>query len=74
MKTKMSLLIILLFFFAQVQSQTFKAGAALRKITPDKLIPISGGMGTPEMPTGMKGDLFVRALVLEKGNTRYSEN
>jgi hypothetical protein len=29
-------------------------------------------MGTPEMPTGMKGDLFARALVLEKGNTRVA--
>ena len=53
-------------------AQTFKAGAALRKITPDKLIPISGGMGAPEIPTGFQGDLFVRALVLEKGETRVA--
>ncbi|MCF6331846.1 MAG: hypothetical protein L3J11_01065 [Draconibacterium sp.] len=72
MKTKITMFVILLFFFAQVQSQTFKAGAALRKITPEKLIPISGGMGTPEMPTGIKGDLFVHALVLEKGEIRIA--
>lgn len=72
MKAKITIFIILLFFFAQVQSQTFKAGAALRKITPKKLIPISGGMGTPEMPTGMKDDLFVHALVLEKSETRIA--
>ena len=53
-------------------AQTFKAGAALRKITPDKLIPISGGMGAPEIPTGFQDDLFVRALVLEKGETRVA--
>lgn len=72
MKTKVTLLFILLFIVSQGFSQTFKAGAALRKITPEKLIPISGGMGTPVIPTGMKGDLFVRALVLEKGDTRIA--
>ena len=72
MKTKITMFILLLFFFAQAQSQTFKAGAALRKITPDKLLPISGGMGTPEIPIGIKGDLFVRALVLENGDTRIA--
>ncbi|HOI49608.1 MAG TPA: hypothetical protein PK167_09920 [Prolixibacteraceae bacterium] len=55
----------------QVAAQ-FKAGAALRKITPDKLLPISGGMGTPVMPVGKQGDLFVRALVLEKNETRVA--
>lgn len=55
----------------QVAAQ-FKAGAALRKITPDKLLPISGGMGTPVMPVGKQGDLFVRALVFEKNETRVA--
>lgn len=72
MKTKITMFILLLFFFIQGQSQTFKAGAAVRKITPEELIPISGGMGTPEMPTAAQGDLFARALVLEKGNTRVA--
>ena len=72
MKTKITLFILLLFFFASANSQTFKAGVAVRIITPEELIPISGGMGTPEMPTGKKGDLFARALVLEKGETRVA--
>jgi hypothetical protein len=72
MKTKITLFILLIFFYAQANSQTFKAGAAVRKITPEKLIPISGGMGTPEMPTATKGDLFARALVFEKGDTRVA--
>ena len=69
-------LLTLVFFLIipgfNLNAQTFKAGAALRVITPEKLIPISGGMGTPEMPTGKKGDLFVRAIVLEKGATRVA--
>ena len=44
----------------------------MRKITPDKLLPISGGMGTPVMPVGKQGDLFVRALVFEKNETRVA--
>ncbi len=66
--------IAIAFFFSLVNldAQTFKAGAAFRKITPENLIPISGGMGTPEIPTGKKGDLTVRAFVLEKGTTRIA--
>jgi hypothetical protein len=72
MKTKITLFILLIFFIVQANAQSFKAGASVRKITPEKLLPISGGMGEPVMPTGMKGDLFARALVLEKGNTRVA--
>lgn len=72
MKAKLSILVILVLFISHLNAQTFKAGAAIRKITPEKLIPISGGMGTPVMPTDKKGDLFVRTLVLEKGQTRVA--
>ncbi|MCX6226327.1 MAG: hypothetical protein NTV01_16535 [Bacteroidia bacterium] len=73
MKIKISALIFfLLLSCVNIHAQTFKAGAALRVITPENLIPISGGMGTPEQPTGKKGDLFVRAFVLEKGSVRVA--
>lgn len=73
MKTKIfAFLFFLVISPANIDAQTFKAGAALRIITPENLIPISGGMGTPEMPTGKKGDLFVRAFVLEKDKTRIA--
>ncbi len=70
----MRLLLILLFaiLLAPAKGQVLKAGAAMRDITPDHLIPISGGMGTPEMPTGFQGKLTVRAFVLEKGPTRMA--
>lgn len=73
LKTKIYWSITLVLFFSiQTYSQTFEAGAALRIITPEKLLPVSGGMGAPEMPVGKQGDLFVRALVLEKGETRVA--
>jgi len=64
--------LVLLIVAVNLNAQTFKAGAAMRNITPKTLIPISGGMGTPEMPTGIKGELTVRAFVLEKGTTRIA--
>jgi hypothetical protein len=63
---------LLLFMCQFISAQSFKAGAALRVITPEKLIPISGGMGEPVVPTDKKGDLFVRALVLDNGVTRFA--
>jgi len=52
--------------------EEFKAGAAKRVITPEKLLPISGGVGIPAPATQKKGDLFARAMVLEKGDTRVA--
>ncbi len=73
MKFRLFLLLFSLLFTGTISNaQTLKAGAAMRDITPDHLIPISGGMGTPEMPTGIQGKLSVRALVLEKGATRIA--
>jgi hypothetical protein len=73
MKTKYFMVLVLFFYsILHIDAQNFKAGAALRVITPENLIPISGGMGMPVMPVGKKGDLFVRALVLEKGETRIA--
>ncbi len=73
MKTKIiAFSLILLCSFLNLNAQSFKAGAAMRSITPDHLIPISGGMGTPQMPIGFQGQLSVRAIVIEKGATRFA--
>lgn len=55
-----------------VHSQTLKVGAALRVITPNPLLPASGGIGTPKKTTEKKGDLFARVMVLEKGPIRIA--
>jgi hypothetical protein len=60
------------FFAFGAQAQTFKAGAAVRMITPDPLLPVSGGIGIPNPTTIKKGELYARALVLEKGTTRIA--
>ncbi len=65
--------VLFIFFLGfNTNSQTFRAGAAVRVITPDPLLPVSGGIGTPKPATIKQGDLYVRALVLEKGSTRVA--
>jgi len=53
-------------------AQVFKAAASVRIITPNPLLPVSGGIGTPKPSTSKNGDLFIRALVLERGQTRVA--
>jgi Predicted membrane protein len=73
MRTRfLTLLSVFLILALSSHAQMLKAGAAIRDITPDHLIPISGGMGTPVMPTGFQGKLTTRAMVLEKGKTRVA--
>jgi len=48
----------------------FRAAIAVRNVTPDPLLPVSGGVG-PSTPTSKKhGELTARALVLEQDGTR----
>ncbi len=63
---------IFIIFNIPVQAGEFKAGAAKRIITPDPLLPLSGGVGIPKPAIEKKGDLFSRVLVLEGGNTRVA--
>lgn len=59
-------------FQPAVWAAPFKAGAAVRVVTPDPLLPVSGGVGTPHPTIKKLGDLFARAMVLEKGDTRVA--
>ncbi len=52
--------------------QPFMAGASVRNITPDPLLPVSGGIGTPKKAQEKKGDLFVRVMVLKKGDEKLA--
>jgi hypothetical protein len=49
-----------------------KAGAAKRIVTPDPLLPVSGGMGVPNPAEIKNDDLTVRALVLEKDGEKVA--
>ena len=45
-----------------------KVGAAFRLITPDPLLPVSGGMGAPKESKEKRGELSARAIVYRKGD------
>lgn len=47
----------------------FDAGAGKRLITPDPLLPVSGGMGAPKPATRKLGELMARAVVLRSNGT-----
>jgi len=63
---------MLLFFISGTQAQELKVGSAKRVLTPNPLISVSGGVGTPKPVTIKKGDLYVRAMVLENGGEKVA--
>lgn len=50
----------------------FRAGVAVRVVTPDPLLPVSGGMGPSKPSTQKAGELNVRALVLADDATKVA--
>lgn len=50
-------------------AQEFKVGAAKAIITPDPLLPVSGGVGPTRPATEKQGELTARAVVIQKGDT-----
>src|SRR5260221_424212 len=46
----------------------FQVGTGLRVITPDPLLPVSGGVGIPKPATEKKGELTARAIVFRQGD------
>ena len=53
-------------------SAEFRAGIAVRIVTPQPLLPVSGGVGPSHRVTRKEGELTVRALVLEHEKTRVA--
>lgn len=72
MSPRLIVIAILLALPSAAATQVLKAGAAIRVITPNPLLPVSGGVGTPKKAMEKKGDLYARALVLEKGKVRIA--
>ncbi|MCB1098710.1 MAG: hypothetical protein KDN22_24270 [Verrucomicrobiae bacterium] len=73
------LILTLFLFFSDAHAQEpetvlFRAGAAKRVVTPDPLLPISGGVGAGVPSTQKQGELSVRAVVLERAEANNSTN
>jgi hypothetical protein len=50
----------------------FRAAIAIRVVTPDPLLPVSGGVGPSPPATKKQGELTVRALVLADADTKVA--
>ncbi len=61
-----------LLFSVALYGNGLEAGAAFRIITPDPLLPVSGGVGIPNPVTLKNGELSTRALVLVKDDTKIA--
>lgn len=69
---RIALTVIVILSLASPAAAEFKAGCAVRVVTPDPLLPVSGGVGPSTPTTQKRGELTVRALVLEGGATRVA--
>ena len=65
-------LLMLLLGLVPLYSQDLMVGAVIRDITPDPLLPVSGGVGTPQSVHLQQGNLTVRAMVLVRGETKVA--
>ena len=70
----MLLVVAAIFFLVNASSVRgqFRAAVAVRDVTPDPLLPVSGGIGPSEPVTQRLGRLTVRALVLDGSGTRIA--
>jgi hypothetical protein len=69
MNAKFLTLLLLLVASTLNSLAELRAGIAVRTVNPDPLLPVSGGVGPSHPVKERKGDLTVRALVLEQGDT-----
>lgn len=65
------LTLFLICFLATVDATAdmFRVGAATSVITPDPLLPVSGGLGAPGPVKEKRGELTARAIVFQRGDT-----
>ena len=65
-------LLLLICSFASLAHAELKVGVGKAIITPDPLLPVSGGVGPGRPSTGKQGELTARALVLQQGDTKVA--
>lgn len=64
--------ILALLLSISVHSQSFSVGAAVKDITPNPILPVSGGVGSPQPAHIQKGNLTVRAMVFIRDNEKIA--
>lgn len=65
-------LFVLACSFASIARAEFKAGVGKTIITPDPLLPVSGGVGPSNPTTAKQGELTARAMVFQQNETKVA--
>jgi hypothetical protein len=72
LRFRLSTFLLLMVSLAIPARAEFKVGVAKTIITPEPLLPVSGGVGPSAAVTGKRGELTARAMVFEQGDTRVA--
>ncbi len=72
MKTQRFFFVSVILLITSTAFAEFRAGIAVRVVTPEPLLPVSGGMGPSKPSTHKAGELNVRALVLADDATKVA--
>ena len=72
MNTRLLFVLIAILVTTAPAFAEFRAAIAVRVVTPDPLLPVSGGIGPSKPATKKEGDLTVRALVLADEGTKVA--
>lgn len=72
MSTRLSIVLLAISVIATPAFAEFKAAIAVRVVTPEPMLPVSGGIGPSKPATKKEGDLTVRALVLAGEGTQVA--
>ena len=65
LRYRLWMLIIVCCLFTSLAHAELKVGVGKTIITPDPLLPVSGGVGPSNPATGKQGELTARAMVFE---------
>jgi hypothetical protein len=72
LRFRLLILVALLGCYASLAQAELKVGAAKTIITPDPLLPLSGGVGPGSPAKGKQGELTARAMVFEQGDAKVA--
>jgi hypothetical protein len=72
LRRQLLIVLALICSFTTLAYAELKVGVGKTIITPDPLLPVSGGVGPSRPTTGKKGELTARAMVFQQGETKVA--
>jgi hypothetical protein len=72
LRLRLLTVVILACSFTSIAHAELKVGVGKAIITPDPLLPVSGGVGAGRPATAKQGELTARAMVFQQGETKVA--